>query len=378
VEKMSNYTNLKKLAITCGGTGGHFYPGLSIAREFKKNGGEVLLVLSGKHAAEQADIAALNDIESIKLNASPIPRSLGTAYKFIHDICSGIVTARSKFKDFKPDALLAMGSFASTPAVIGAIWLRIPLFLHDGNAKIGKANRFFSRWARLLGAGFPPVNRDKLCCPFVFTGMPVRTELLCDTMTKNAALLRINQKFNAALNPLLPTLLIFGGSQGAEIFNHTLPEVLLAAGNGQFQVIHLTGQGKLESVNQDYQAASFPVLILPASNDMNLFYQAADVVFCRSGGSTIAELTLFGKYAFLVPYPYASENHQYYNAKYMSDCGAAVIIDNKRCNKENITAVVERWLAAPQQFIAEGLRGKKLARPDAAVDMLSLIDDKIG
>lgn len=374
---MNSYNKLKRLAITCGGTGGHFFPGLSIAREFKKSGGEVLLVLSGKNSSEQADIAALNGIESIKLTASPRPESISGAYKFICDSCSGTLSGRRKLKDFRPDALLAMGSFTSTPAAVGAITLGIPLFLHDGNARIGKANRLLSRWARRLGAGFPPVNPEQLRCPYVFTGMPVRTELLGCTLDKKAAILEINQKFGSILDPDLPSMLIFGGSQGAEIFNRTLPEVLLASSNRQFQIIHLTGQGKFEAVSRAYQDAFFPVLTLPASNEMNLFYQAADVVFCRSGGSTIAELTLFGKFAFLVPYPFAAENHQYFNAQYMAGSGAAEIIENSQCNKENITAIIERWLTEPQKFSSEGTKGKILGRPDAAIDILSLINDNI-
>ncbi len=365
----------KRLVITCGGTGGHFYPGLSIAREFKEEGGEVLLFLSGKNADAQADIATLHGIDSVKLNSSPRPNNVTGAYKFMNDTFSGIISGRKQLKKFNPDALLAMGSFTSLPSALSAMTLNIPIFLHDGNARIGKANRFLSRWAKHLSTAFPIVNAAHIRCPYSFTGMPVRPELLVSTINKKNAIESLNIKFGSILDPVLPTILIFGGSQGAEIFNRNFPEAMLESINRQFQVLHLTGHGKFDMVNSTYEKAFFPYLVLPSAAEMDLFYQAADIVVSRSGGSTIAELTLFGKFAFLVPYPYAAENHQYDNALYMQNGNAAEIINNAECTKEKVGKLLSRWLDNPEKYRALGAQGQTLSKPHAAADTLQVIRD---
>ena len=205
--------------------------------------------------------------------------------------------------------------------------------------------------------------------------MPVRPELLGSTISKKDAIQSLNVKFGSILDPELPTMLIFGGSQGAEIFNRTFPEAMQESINRQFQVLHLTGHGKFEMVNSTYEKAFFPSLVLPSASEMDLFYQAADVVVSRSGGSTIAELTLFGKFAFLVPYPYAAENHQYDNALYMKNGDAAEIIDNADCTKEKVAKLLDRWLENPEKYREQGVKGKALSRPRAAADMLQVIRD---
>ncbi|MEI8246816.1 MAG: UDP-N-acetylglucosamine--N-acetylmuramyl-(pentapeptide) pyrophosphoryl-undecaprenol N-acetylglucosamine transferase [Lentisphaerota bacterium] len=364
---------LKRLVITCGGTGGHFFPGLSIAREFKEEGGEVLLFLSGKNADAQADIATLHGIDSVKLTSSPRPNSVTTVFKFTSDTFSGIIAGRKHLKKFNPDALLAMGSFTSLPSAIGAWSLNIPIFLHDGNARVGKANRFLSRWAKHLCTAFPPVNASHLHCPYSFTGMPVRPELIGSAISKKEAIESLNIKFGSILDPALPTMLIFGGSQGAEIFNRNFPEAMLESINRQFQVLHLTGHGKFEMVNSTYEKAFFPFLALPSASEMDLFYQAADVVVARSGGSTVAELTLFGKFAFLIPYPYAAEDHQYDNALYMKNGDAAEIINNAECTKEKVAKLLDRWLENPEKYRELGALAKVLSRPHAAADTLQII-----
>lgn len=364
---------LKRLVITCGGTGGHFFPGLSIAREFKEQGGEALLFLSGKNADAQADIATLHGIDSVKLTSSQRPDSVSGAYKFMTDTLTGAVAGRRQLKKFKPEALLAMGSFTSLPSALGAKSLNIPIFLHDGNARIGKANRFLSRWARHLCAAFPPINADLCRCPHTFTGMPVRPELLDSNLSKAEAIQRLNLKFGSILDPELPAILIFGGSQGAEVFNRNFPEALLESFNHQFQVMHLTGHGKFEAVNSIYEKAFFPSLALPSAAEMDLFYQAADIVVCRSGGSTVAELTMFGKFAFLVPYPYASEDHQYDNARYMAGGGAAEIIANAECTREKAAKLLDCWLGNPQKYRELGAKAQALSKPRATTDILQII-----
>lgn len=364
---------LQCLAITCGGTGGHFYPGLSVARRFHGDGGKVVLLLSGINIDRQSVEAERHGIETIKLQRMPSPRGVVATIRFLRGFVLGFLQARRELKKTNTQALLGMGSFASFPAALAALSLRIPLFLHDGNARVGKANRILSRWAKHLGTAFPAVNATAVKCPVECTGMPLRPELTEFTLIgKATAINEINRLYDSSLKPDLTTILIFGGSQGAEIFNKTFPSAFVNCQDPFFQVIHLTGQGKYNEVKDAYDSAKFPTLLLPSSDIMQLLYQASDAVICRSGGSTVAELALFGKYAFLIPYPYAAEKHQDDNAHFYQSTGAAEVIDNACCTTEKAIEIIARLKGELEQLTARAAAAH-VGRPNAAADTIAVI-----
>ena len=336
------------------------------------------MLIGGNNVEKQGEAAEGFSINILKLKPTPAPRLILPFFRFIYGTIWGTLASINTMRKFKPDALLAMGSFASMPTVLAAKILRIPIFLHDGNARVGKANRFFSRWARLMGVSYPPVNAEQIQCPYEYIGLPVRPELDYQPMEKTKAIEKINTLFDLDFKAELPTLLIFGGSQGAQIFNKIFPEMMIKSGRRDFQVLHLTGEGKFDSVKATYEAADFPVLCLPSTSGMHWFYQAADAVVCRSGGSTIAELCIFGKFSFLIPYPFAAENHQDDNARFMVSTGAAEILDNSECSIEGTNEIFNRWLADPLSFIKRGCLAREYAKPNAEDDMLYLIDQYIG
>lgn len=365
---------LTRLAITCGGTGGHFYPGLSIARVFQRQGGEVLLLLSGVNSGKQREIAESCGVPAVVLPYMPSPKHIG---RFAAGLGGGTVGALRELGKFRPQALLGMGSFASFPAILAARLRGIPYFLHDGNARIGKANRLLSCRAKVLATAFPPVNGETSKAErTVVTGMPVRPELEAEAgISRQEAIDGLNKAFKAELNPGLPTILIFGGSQGASIFNRIVPQALLGLEPSRFQVLHLAGPEKLEETREAYRGAEFPLLLLPASEKMGLFLGAADLVLSRSGGSTVAELALFGKAAVLIPYPYAAEGHQTDNARYLADADAAVLVDNAGFTAERAGELFRDFLAAPETWRQRAGRAKALAKPHAAETMLAAISE---
>ena len=366
---------LTRLAIACGGTGGHFYPGLSTARYFKKNYGEVLMFLGGKNAEAQAAIAETHGIKTVIVKSSPKPQGLKSAIGFGMDFIAGVLEARRRLKEFAPDAMLGMGSFASATAAISARLLKIPLFLHEGNARIGKANRILSRFAKQLAISFPPVNAGQCKCGISCTGMPVRPELLGEHMDKAKALELINNRYNSTLDPEKPVLLIFGGSQGAQVFNQVLPEALLELGADAPQVIHLTGKGKLEDVTRTYAPATFPHLLIAEADFMGVLYSACDVIICRAGASSIAEISLFQKYAFLIPYPYAADHHQDDNAAVLEATGAAMVIGNECFTREKALEILRSWLSRQEEFRQLAQNCSYIARPEATQDLIRLILD---
>lgn len=370
---------LKTLVISCGGTGGHFYPGLSVARVLRENGGHALLLLSGVNAAKQKAVAESFGIPAVALPRMPSPRGIGTAADFLRGALGGYFASRRELRKFAPQALLGMGSFTSLPPVWAAARSGIPIFLHDGNARIGKANRIFSRRSGLLATAFPPCNREKCRCEHLTTGMPLRPELeKAASITRNEAIDGLNREFGVALDPALPTVLVFGGSQGASIFNGVLPEALNRLQTKfEFQVLHLSGPGKLGEAKQAYGDTSFPLLLLESSEKMELFLGGADLAVSRSGGSTVAELARFGRASVLIPYPYAAENHQYDNARYLADAGAADLVPNDECTPERLESLLAGLLEDPEALKRRGALAASLAMPAAAGRLLSAISDRL-
>ncbi len=369
---------LERLIISCGGTGGHFFPGLSIARTFQQQGGEVMLLLSGINSEQQVKTAQKYGINAVALPLMPTPRR--NPVKFFSGLIRGYCQSVKIMKSFAPQAVLGMGSFAMTPVLLAALRKHIPVALHDGNARIGKANRIFSRWAKVLGAGFPAVNGDRCRCRIADTGMPVRPELLSKCgFSKAEAIQNLNQLFGCELKEDLTTILIFGGSQGAAVFNTVLPQALLQCRNADFQVLHLCGKGKKADPENLYSKAAFPVLLLESSDVMEYFLGAADAVFCRSGGSTLAELALFGKGAFLIPYPFAAEGHQQDNAGYFERNNAAMVINNGDFTVEKAVGLLNEEVCSGNEKISKRNQSASLlAHPEAAEAMLKEISAIIG
>ena len=367
---------LERLFITCGGTGGHFYPGLAIAHKFRQQGGKVILLLSGVNAKTQAEIARSQGIEAEILPCMPHPAK--KPFKFIHGLTGGFFKTIQLTKKHSPQALLGMGSFASLPAVAGIKFKRIPLFLHDGNARIGRANRWFSRWAKLIASAFPCVNANAIKAPLTITGMPARQKLVDSRrMDKKTAISELNCLFGTNLDENRKTILVFGGSQGAEVFNKNFPQAFMELGNHDFQILHLCGKGKIETPQAIYNNAKFPYLLLESSEKMELFLAAADLAACRSGGSSLAELALFGLPAILIPYPAAAEGHQTDNANVFAKENAAILINNKDLDIQKAKDIIHDFLANPEKWQAMSQNMASLARPEASEELLSLIDKAV-
>lgn len=361
------------MIIICGGTGGHFYPGLTVARRFKEHGGIPKLFLAGRNAEKHAKCASGYGIESLILPLPITPDTMKNILTFVIQTVKGIFISRKELKKFKADCVLAMGSFLCVAPALAALSMKIPIFLHDGNARIGRANLLLSRWAKHLGLSFPPVNVKKCKCPFTVTGMPVRPELVNCKLSKDQAISAINRDYGVNLNETLPLLFIFGGSLSASTLNRVLPEALVLQEDDDFQVIHIAGTGNKEFVQKQYDKAQFPLLVLESTDDMKNFYSAANMIVCRAGGSTIAELSIFAKFAILIPFPHAKENHQADNAAYYISSGAGIHISEKECTVAKMASTLAAWREKPDYYTEKGGLAGKLAKPDAANNLLNLI-----
>ena len=369
---------LKRLIISCGGTGGHFNPGLSTACSFRDAGGEALLILGGKHFDEQSRTAATNGIEYRRVSCAPLAKDPSGAWRFLSQQARGIREAKAIFREFKPDAVLSMGAFPSIPASLAAWFTGVPLYLHDGNARIGKSNRVFSRVAAGLALSFPAVNADTLRCPSEVTGLPLRKSLLEDVPASKAeAIARINATRGTAFTPDRPVVLVFGGSLGAAAINENFTIPMDHPAAHSLQVIHLSGPGKFEAIHDKYSACGIDALTLESASDMQNLYTAADLVVCRAGGSTVSELAIFGRYAVLIPYPYAAEGHQDDNAKLLAQTGAARIVANSECSPELFRSILAEFLNDPDKFREAGKGALAMAQPDATANVIRFIDSSL-
>jgi len=306
---------MKRVLIAAGGTGGHFYPGLVAALELKKRGWEPLLVVKkddpAKAKLEAAGLACL-EVDLRGLPRRPGPDLFVFAWKLL-----GSLRLLSRVsRDFKPSLVLGMGGYLTFPCAYAAWRRSVPLALHESNSILGLANRAS---ARLFGGtlfwGLPPVDGDG-----VVVGTPVRPELY-GRMDAGTARTKLGLESNKK------TILVFGGSQGAKAINEGFAAGLKASGVAA-QVLHLTGKGKGTETRTAYEKAGVAAKILEYLDDMAAAYAAADIVVCRSGASTLAELAAQRKVSILVPYPHAAANHQDANARVFERAGTAKRIND--------------------------------------------------
>ncbi|MBI4345415.1 MAG: UDP-N-acetylglucosamine--N-acetylmuramyl-(pentapeptide) pyrophosphoryl-undecaprenol N-acetylglucosamine transferase, partial [Elusimicrobia bacterium] len=287
-----------RVILAAGGTGGHFYPGYVLGRELRERGFETLYLVREEDPA--CKVLASDHLPYVEVPLRGLPRRLGLdLLKFPWRLGRSLALVSHVVVDFAPDALVGMGGYLTFPAAWAA-WRRgVPMLLHESNSVLGLANRASLPFTRLLALGLPFARPPRV--PFLLAGTPVRRDLWRpqDPAAARAQL---------GLAPEIPTLLVFGGSQGARSMNQLVPQALrlaAEAGTGPFQVLHLAGAKDTESAAKAYEGAAFRAVVLPYLHEMERGYGAADLVICRSGASTLGELAATGKPAVLIPYPHA-------------------------------------------------------------------------
>ena len=326
------------LAIACGGTGGHLFPGLAVAEELLLRSCDVVLLVSPKEVDQQA-VRSLRGIKVATLPAVGLER--GRLLTFLAGSWRSIREAKKLFRRRPPQAVLAMGGFTSAPPVLAGKACGAVTFLHESNTVPGRANRWLSHLVDQVFVGFPSAA-VRLHNPNVLTtGTPVRPEF--EPADAAAARLALG------LSPQRPVLLVMGGSQGATGINdlvlRSLPLVINAVADMQF--LHLTGVRDFESVRAHYAAQKLKAVVRPFLTEMELALAAATVAVSRAGASSLAELAAMRLPAILIPYPTAADNHQYYNARAFTDTGAALLIEQRNATVEQLAASVVRLVRDP-------------------------------
>jgi UDP-N-acetylglucosamine--N-acetylmuramyl-(pentapeptide) pyrophosphoryl-undecaprenol N-acetylglucosamine transferase len=358
-----------KFAIACGGTGGHLFPGLAIAELLRSRGHEVLLLISEK----QIDAIAVRDrtdfevkkIASIGMPSIWSPQIFPFAAKF----ASGFLTCWNLFRSWHPSAVLGMGGFTSTAPILAGRLLETPTFIHESNAIPGKANRINAKLADTVLLGFEECGKYFPAKPVQVTGTPIRTSLR-GTVDRETA------QRNLRLKPGLQTVAVFGGSQGAHGINQAVVAALHQFAMKPVQFIHLTGREDHQFVYDRYRQEGVPAFVAAFHYQMEDVYGAADLIIARSGAASLSEISYFGLPTILIPYPFATDNHQSLNAAIYSRNNAAAVLEGAKANGENLANLIDALLSDPKRRRMMGEQMRALAITDAATKIAELLEAK--
>ncbi len=356
-----------RVVIACGGTGGHLFPGIAIAECLLDRGHDPLLVISEK----EIDAIAIRSHEHLKYVSLPSigmpkvysPRMLNFVFRYIKSYfyCKNVI------KEFEADAVLGMGGFTSLPALMAGQGMGVKTFIHESNAYPGKANRVAARWADIVLLGMEACRQHFPGKNVKVVGTPLRG-VMRKSYDRNQAI----EHFN--LSSEKKTLLILGGSQGAYGINSVITDSLTDLKDLGVQIIHLTGPADYDRVSPLYEGVDIDSHIAPFCDCMQLAYASCDIAIARSGASSLAELSAFGIPSILVPYPYATDDHQTLNAVVYSDAGASLMRQESEMSSSALISSLSQLLDSNNEVYKQmSFAMRKMAVIDAAENICEQI-----
>ena len=355
-----------RCVIAGGGTGGHLFPGMAIAEAFveREMGNEVLFV--GTEKGVEVKVLAGGRFPLKTVSARPLKGiSLLGKVKAIMSIPGAISEAVSILKDFQPQIVLGVGGYSSGPTLLAAFLLRIKRVIHEQNVVPGMTNRLLRWFCQRIFVSFDETKKYFPKGKTFVTGTPVRSEII--------------ERSEGAKGDRF-TILIFGGSRGAHRINEKMMEALdlLKRIKDSVRFFHQTGSAEVDFVSKGYQENGFEASVRPFFEEMAAYYQLSDLVICRAGASTIAELAVCGKAAIFIPYPYAAHNHQFINANRLVEVGAARMILDGELNGSILAQTILSSYDHPEERAKMEKAILQLARPRAAEEIVDHCYDLIG
>ena len=351
-----------KIVVACGGTGGHSFPGIAVAKELRSRGHEVAVWSAGRDIEQSVMKSWDGKVFSTKA------RQLKPKYVFA--ILASYLRCVQAMKREQPDVVLAMGSYASLPPVLAARHYNIPVVLHEANTVPGKAVEFLSRYAKTVAISFGMTAKHLARAQTVLTGLPIRNEIAAgnrfDFIPANSF-----------------TVFVTGGSQGAHAVNELASTAICMAGRElarlqdskrPLYVIHQTGAADEAMVMARYAEAGIPARVHAFEREMPDAFASADLVIARAGASTCFELAACGKPAMFIPLPSAMRNHQHFNADSFVSHGAADEGQQSLLSAVALSRYILRARENPTRLAAMGEKMLKLATPDAAKRVADLVE----
>jgi len=326
-----------KVIIAAAGTGGHINPGIAIANEIKKHNPSSEITFIGTPRGLENDLVPRAGYKLKTIEAYGIQRKISISnFKNACKTLKSYRIARDIVKKINPDIIIGTGGYICGPVCSAGAKLNIPVVLHESNAFPGIAVKLLSKKADAVLVGFEDAKkRLPKAKKVIVTGTPTKVEKINLTTSQKETL---KKGFN--IKNELPIVLIFGGSQGAESINKSLIELINKKLNSNYQIIWAVGNKNYEKVKESIKEM-FNAIVVPYIYNMEEILNLADLVVSRSGAMTITEVAKCNKPAIFVPFPYATENHQEYNARVLADVGAAKIILDKDLNEQILNKTID-------------------------------------
>ncbi len=353
----------KLVVIAGGGTGGHIFLGLAVAEAIRALRSDVEVIWLGSRRGHEGRIVPRHDVPIRFVSAARIVGGspLARAWGFLL-VPVGVLQALWLFLVRRPAAVLGVGGYASAAGGVAARVLGIPLIIAEQNALPGRTNRKLGRFARKIAIAFEEARSffPKERC--VLTGNPVRAALVANDDASSS-------------DRSARSVLVFGGSQGARFLNENVPSLLARVADTfdtKLHIVHQTGPAELETTTKRYAELGLEADTRAFIEDMGSAYADAELVVCRSGATTIAELRAAGLPAVLVPFPYAADDHQAANAKALVSDGAAIMVRKEAWSEETLAEHVVTLLSN-DELVDMGRRAAEHARPQASRDVAELV-----
>ena len=354
-----------RVIIAGGGTGGHVFPAISIAEEIldRDSGNEVLFV--GTEQGIEKRILPENGYRVEFINSRGIVgKSFSQKVMAVISILGAMLSSLKILRDFRPDAVIGVGGYASGPTLLCASMSSIPTAICEQNSIPGLANRILSRFVGKIFITFEESKEHLPAEKTVLTGNPIRRDLAHGAAEKKP-------RQNAPRS-----IFVLGGSQGARKLNEIVPLSLGKLG-AQINVTHQTGEAQVESVRETYRQLGISAEVFGFTNDISRIYERTDLAICRAGSGTLSEITAFGIPSILIPLASSTHDHQLKNAKVLESNAAAVVVEEKELSVEGLCAVMEKTLE--ENILGRmAANSKKLARPHAAREIVNEIERIIG
>ena len=345
-----------KVVIAAGGTGGHLFPGIAVAQEFQARQAAVTFFTSPRPMTTRILAGYGFAWETISSRAIQ-GQGIWGRLRALLAVPGSVRQAKGRLQALAPHLVLGMGGYTAGPVGLAAYLLGIPLALHEQNAIPGFANRRLTRLASRIFVSFPATLSHFPPERCLWTGNPIRAEFF------HIAAERASAPF---------TVLITGGSQGAHHLNvevlRALP--LLQDEKDRLRFMHLTGEADEQMVAAGYREQGFAAEVAAFTTEMPDLMARAHLIISRAGASTLAEITALGRAALLVPYPFAANNHQEYNARFLAAAGAGEMILNKDFTAALFAGKIREFLAQPEKLREMEAASRRLAKPDAAREIV--------
>ncbi len=361
-----------KVIIAAAGTGGHINPGIAIANKIKQENKSCEITFIGTNRGLENDLVPKAGYELKTIEAYGINRKINVQnVKNIFKTLAGYKLAKKIVKDYKPDIVIGTGGYICGPVLKAAQSLKIPTVLHESNAFPGVAVKLLCKKTDLVLAGFEDTKkRLPKAKKVVVTGTPTKVKEINFTKQQREELIK-----QLGLVNDLPIVLIFGGSQGAQSINTAVIEIIKKKLNKNYQIIWATGPKQYDGVREILKENSIDinkinkVKILSYIYNMEELMNLADIIIARSGAMTITEISKLGKPAIFIPFPFATENHQEYNARVLEQANAAKIIIDKELTFEKLDSMIKNMVNDKAHLMEMGVNAKK--------NSINNVEDKI-